>query len=176
MKRSLRVANEQYVAEFPFLSYFIELVIAAQPLFADDLKIKIQRLDLDVLEDRPVTIAPNQWMRYYCVGDNSKTWEVQRPHKDWGKFTIWRPWTWRGEEIPGEKVKEAIVTLSRLAFKSLAFVVLAETICFLPRITVYKPPKQFSLGQFIETERQRIKLEVTTRIACESAAVERDDQ
>jgi len=145
-----------YYDEFKFLQW-------VQPDRNTIVFICVEQIDLELLEVVPY--QPEEFVsdevRVYLVDNLGLTLgEVgQRRKERTVKFSLFRPSTWLRTSLPGVSVKQALLDLGD-KLQDLAYIVVVTGPCLWTRIQIFKLPKRFSLQEWIENERQKLREQI----------------
>ncbi|MEK7650527.1 MAG: hypothetical protein AAB364_01490 [Patescibacteria group bacterium] len=180
-KSPLQVANEEYIAEFPFLRKWLGEI---NPKDLKYLKIRVERLDLDVLRSTGyinfdleyMAYAPSSYgsQQFFCIGKDGFILRKLLPSiLERVNFSLFRPSSWFREWTGGETVEQALLCLaSQQQLSSLRYVVSVRKPLLETRITIYKLPVAFSLEEFVNKEEERIRQDVKKKLQKSSPKVE----
>jgi hypothetical protein len=147
-------AKDVYYTKFPFLGW-------VEPDKKYVRFIGVELIDLEVIEVVPFRrddAYSNDDVFVYFVGrDESKLYEVlpRRWVKN-PKYRWYRISTWGKEKINGESVKEALIKLGD-RLPELSRIVIVSGWDLWKKIQIFKLPKEFSLAEWIEGERRKLK-------------------
>lgn len=143
---------QAFCREFPWLSKYLDELKA----YVKWMKIlRVQRLDLDVLEQMPyehMYYYNNDYLKFFIIDKTGKVLhEVEQRHKMRVRpFNLFRPSTWFTKQVDGQKLKDALTLYPEFAY---VLRINVELIC--PNIEIYKIPNNWNLADWLEELRRR---------------------